>query len=253
MKKIILSILVSAILSTLIINAQDKSSGTVVYEEVTKIEIKLEGEMAHLMKDLPKEQRAEKMLYFSPEASLYTAPEKEEETDHGMGGGGMRIMMGAGPENKLYVDLKKEEVIEQREFMTRTFLINGEMPSSDWKITGEQKMILDYPCMEATKTDTASVVTRVWFAPTIPVKCGPGKYCNLPGLVLEVDIDNGKRKMLAQSLDFTAPAKELFKKPKSGKKVSNEEFDKIVAEKIKEMGGEEGMGSGSTIMIRVKH
>ena len=261
MKKIILSILVSIFLSTMIINAQDKSSGTVVYEEVTKIEIKLEGEMAHLMKDMPKEQRAKKMLYFSPEASLYTATEKDDKMDeamggggmaHAMGGGGMTIMMGA-PDNKLYVDLKKEEVIEQREFMTRTFLINGEMPSSDWKITGEQKMLLDYPCMEATKTDTAGVVTRVWFAPTIPVKCGPGSYCNLPGLVLEVDIEDGKRKMLAKSIDFTMPAKEFFKKPKDGKKVSNEEFDKIVAEKIKEMGGEGGTGSGSTIMIRVKH
>jgi len=252
MKKILLLIVALLVTAGQFLLAQDNTTGTVVYEELMKIEIKLEGEMAHLMKDMPKERRSEKVLYFSPEASLYQNIEKEDNADHAMMEGGVRIMMST-PDNKLFLDLAKKELIEQKEFMTRTFLVNGDLPSSEWKITGEQKMILDHPCMEATKTDTAGVVTRLWFAPTIPVKSGPSVFCNLPGLVLEVDIEDGKQKFVAQSIDFEQPGKDKFKKPKHGKKVSKEEFEKIVEEKMKEMGAEGGVRSGSHVMIKIKH
>ncbi|MEZ4999870.1 MAG: GLPGLI family protein [Bacteroidales bacterium] len=169
-------------------------SGSIVYEEVRKIEIKIEGEMAHLMENMPKEQTAEKVLYFSPEATIYMEPEKKESEDEVSlegGGVGMKIMMGS-PDNKFFVDLAGGSIIEQREFMTRIFLVESEIEQEDWKITGEQKMIMDYACMEATRTDTAGVVTRVWFAPTFPAKGGPSRFCTLPGMVLEVNIDDGK-------------------------------------------------------------
>ncbi|MEE4116308.1 MAG: GLPGLI family protein [Marinilabiliaceae bacterium] len=252
MKRIFLFTLPILFLSGQLINAQEKTSGTVIYDEVRKIEIKLEGEMAHLMKDMPKEQKSEKVLYFSPSASLYKNMEKDENEDYSMEGSGMRIMVNA-PDNVLFIDLDKEEVIEKREFMTRTFLINGDISSRDWKISGEQKIILEHPCMEASITDTAGVVTRVWFAPTIPVKSGPATFYNLPGLVLEVDIDNGRQKFLAKSIDFEAPEKDLFKKPKDGKKVTKQEFDNIVAEKMKEMGAEGAVQGGTQVMIRIKH
>ena len=249
MKKILLATVGFVMFTATSIIAQDGNSGIVTYEETIKIEIKLEGEMAHLMKDMPKERKSEKLLYFSPSASLFTNPPAGDDHAEAMEGSGIRIMMST-PENKLFADLETGEVIEQREFMTRMFLINGEMPASDWKITGEQKMILDYPCMEATRTDTAGKVTRIWFAPTLPVKSGPANYINLPGMVLEVDIDEGSHHILAKSISFEKPPKEMLAKPKDGKKVTRQEFDEIVAEKMKEMGGE---GGGGTFMIRVRH
>jgi len=235
---------------------QTEQTGTVIFEEVFKIEIKLEGEMAAMMKDFPKEQRSNKVLYFSPEASLY---EKVETEDAGGGGefghssGNMRFMMSV-PENKVFIDLENKKILEQREFMTRIFLINADMPENKWKISGEQKMILDYPCIEATHTDTAGVITRVWFAPSITVQSGPAKFCNLPGLVLEVNIKDGNRVYLAQSINFDPLDKNRLKKPKEGKKVSQAEFDEIVAEKMKEMGvdGTGGIHGGRTMRIEIK-
>ena len=136
--------------------------------------------------------------------------------------------------------------------MTRMFLISSEIPDIEWKITGQQKMILDFPCMEATQTDTAGVVTSAWFTPSIPVQSGPAKYFNLPGLVLEVDKDNGKTQFIAKSVNFDAPDKSILKKPKDGKKVTREEFDSIVEEKMKEIGAEGG-SDGSQVIIRIKH
>jgi GLPGLI family protein len=143
---------------------------------------------------------------------------------------------------------------EQKEFMTRMFLIDSDIPESKWKITGEQKMILDFPCMEATRTDTSGVITRAWFTPSIPVRSGPAKYHNLPGLILEVDINNSERTITAKSVSLDPPEKSLLKKPRDGKKVTREEYDKIVAEKMKEMGVEGGEGEvRSSVVIRIKH
>lgn len=227
-------------------------SGKIEFEEIRKIEIKLEGEMAHMMENMPKEQRSVKTLFFNPGATIYLKQDKGENPGETFGGmeGGVRIMMNE-PDNKTFVDLENNRMIEQREFMTRVFLIEEEIQQDELKITGNQKMILDYPCMEATRTDTAGVVTRIWFAPSFPAKGGPSAYCSLPGMVLEVDINDGKQIIMAKSIDMTDPGTEIFKKPKDGKKVTRKEFDEIVAEKIKEMGGE-GTG-GETIIINIKH
>ena len=235
---------------------QKEQTGIVVYEEVAKIEIKLEGEMAAMMKDFPKEQRSNKVLYFSPEASLYEKMKIENANDAGEfdhSTGNMQIIMSM-PENKVFIDLENKIILEQREFMTRVFLIKADMPEKKWKISGEQKTILDYPCIEATHTDTSGLTTSVWFTPSITIQSGPAKFCNLPGLVLEVNIEDGKRVYLAQSINFEPLDKNTFKKPKEGKKVSLAEFDKIVAEKRKEMGvdGPGGSHAGGTVIIRVR-
>lgn len=233
-------------------------TGTVEYEEVMKIEIKLEGEMAAMARDFPKERRGNKVLYFNEESSLYTRSEVQPERDNsGFEGGGGRRMMGMrmnAPHNIVFTDLKKKEILEQREFMTRMFLIKQDMIEGDWKITGQQKMILDYPCMEATRVDTAGVLTTAWFTPAIPISTGPSLFSSLPGLVLEVNIDEGSRTFTANSISLEAPDKELLKKPKEGKKVSEEEFDQIVADKLEEMGvqrGGPGRQGGGVHVIRM--
>lgn len=256
MKRILLIFVLMPFAGLLASFGQTEQTGTVVFEEVIKIKIKLEGEMAAMMKDFPKEQRSNKVLYFSPEASLYEKIKTNDTRDAGGFGhstGNMQIMMSV-PENKVFIDLENKNILEQREFMTRVFLIKADMPEKKWKISGEQKTILDYPCFEATHTDTAGVTTRVWFTPSITVQSGPAKFCNLPGLVLEVNIKDGEQVYLAQSINFDPLDKNRLKKPKEGKKVSLAEFDKIVAEKMKEMGvdGTGGIHGGRTMFIKIE-
>jgi GLPGLI family protein len=61
----------------------------------------------------------------------------------------------------------------------------------------------------------------------------------LPGMVLEVNINNGEQVITALSIDKQVETA-LIVKPKDGKKVTDEEFNKIVEEKLKEMGVEGG-------------
>jgi GLPGLI family protein len=225
------------------------TSGTVKYEEKVKLDIHLEGDGAQFANMLPKERKSNKILVFNQDEALYTNNkdvEKEDEIMSGEEEGGMVQIYMDEPDNKLYTDLKTKKQIEQREFMTRMFLIEGEMETSPWKLTGEEKEILGFTCQGAVM-EKDSVTTIAWFTPSIPVSAGPGSYNNLPGLVLEVNVKDGDRIISATSIEENTGDVAGLDKPKGGKKVTKEEFDKIVDEKMKEMGAEKGAsGSGVT-------
>jgi GLPGLI family protein len=246
MKRTVL--LLSALLFTIFCGAQENTSGKVVYERVVKLEMKLEGDAAQFANMMPKERKSQKVLYFNPETTLFENDNSVAEEDVNMQSGGANIMIRMNePENKVFTDLATKEQIEQREFMTRTFLIGGEL-QHQWKLTGNQKMVLEYPCQEAV-LETEEDTVFAWFTPVIPVSGGPGNYGGLPGLILAVGAADGKQTTTAVSVDFSPLPEDILKKPDKGKKVSREEFDKIVEEKMKEMGAE-GEG-GRNVMIRM--
>ena len=69
-------------------------------------------------------------------------------------------------------------------------------------------------------------------------------------MILAVDVNDGSRLITATSVDLNPPDKSAFKKPKEGKKVTREQFKKIVDEKMKEMGAEGGTGQHVVIKIQ---
>lgn len=232
-------------------------SGKITFQEKIRLEIKLEGEAASQFASmLPKERVTEKILTFSTDATLFE--DGNNNTDEMMSSagspeGGVRIRMVTSAENKTFTDLKKNTVTEQRDFMNRIFLVEKPAPSEEWKITGNQKEILGYSCLEATRTDTAGVKTIVWFTPAIPIKSGPAGLGNLPGIILEADFSNGSRVYTAKNIEKIAPGDLKIDRPKDGKKVTEEEYKVMVAEKMKEMGVENGgSGSGTHMNIVIK-
>ncbi len=236
--------------------AKTIKSGKVVYEETMKIEIHLEGDAAALAASLPKERKSKKSLIFNEGASLYTNVKQEEATAEQVAGEGntMVMMKMMEPDNKMYTDFAAKKQIEQREFMTRMFLIEKELGVSDWKLTGNTKDVLGYSCQEATRLSKDSTAIVAWFAPALPIPAGPGEYLNLPGMVLAVDLDNGKRTIVAQSIEPAVVDNKMLAKPKEGKKTTEAEFKKIVEDKMKEMGVQNGSVKGTAgvqMMIRI--
>lgn len=226
-----------------------QTSGTVTYEQVVKLEIKLEGESAQFASMMPKERKSKKSLVFNEHASLYKNIKADEEQPMAMEHGGTQVMIKMSePDNQTFTNLDENTQVEQLEFMTREFLIEGK-PDNKWKLTSNQKTILSYPCQEAV-LEGAKEKTSVWFTPAIQVQAGPGTFTGLPGLVLAVDVNDGKNVINALSVDMAPVDKALLEKPSKGKKVTREEFDKIVEEKTKEMGGTPGQGQ-THMMIRV--
>src|SRR5690606_17195824 len=78
--------------------------------------------------------------------------------------------------------------------------------------------------------DTAVVIA--WFTSQIPVSVGPDNQGQLPGAILELDINNGQTIYKAIEISAKVNAKKI-KAPSEGKKITAQEFE-IEREKLME-------------------
>jgi GLPGLI family protein len=243
-------VILSASLKSQDLTGKSITSGKITFQEKIKLEIKLEGDAAQFADQLPREQLNTKLLYFDQENSLYLADagKNDDEDEITQQGGGMKIkMVTAGGSDKIYCDFRDKKKTEQKEFMTRMFLVEGDLTATKWKFTGNSLNILGYSCQEVISEDTTRKV-KAWFTSAIPVPAGPAGFGNLPGMILQLDVDNGKRLITASAIDQSFNIQGVIVKPKEGKKVTSDEFKKIVDEKMKEMGVENGQGTNHVII-----
>jgi GLPGLI family protein len=231
------------------------TEGEVTYTESVKMMIDFgDGPEAEEMKKMiPPTQSFPKTLYFNANESLFqdkqgTEGEGDLEMSGNSGGGDFQIKM-MRPDNKLYRNIKDGSTIEYREFFGRYFLITDKSKMPAWKITGEQKKLLGYTCMKATlQVDSATNVVA-WFTPQIPVSTGPSIHAGLPGLILEFAMNGDQRTIVATQVEFKKLPKDSLQLPSKGKEMTAEEFKKMEAEKMKEMGMESGGAPGTMKMI----
>ncbi|MEL6866808.1 MAG: GLPGLI family protein, partial [Bacteroidota bacterium] len=231
------------------------NGGVVVYQETTQLQIEIPEEYREQLKGmLPESNSLTKELLFTTNESIYR-DQANTETDQAIEAGaedsGMQVkMVVQRSDSQLYKDLEKQKVYESRELFGRKFLIADALENFQWKLLNESKDILGYTCQKAIYKDTEQVV-EAWFTTQIPISNGPRSYGQLPGLILELSIDNGQTQITATEVKLESVSTDEIKAPKKGKKVSQAEYDELLAEKQKEM--EEtygGAGGGTRIMIK---
>ncbi len=224
------------------------NEGTIIYEEIIKINISDMPELEAFAAMIPKEQRSVKLLYYTKEATLYkNDPTEKEEATNSIDNGGMKMVMKMDrPEDIVYKDLAAGKTYEQKEFMGRRFMIEGEVKQPGWKLGTGTKNIAGYPCRDAVLIKDKDTI-NVWFTTAIPIASGPYTLSGLPGMILEVNIGN-RVHVVAKEIKNTVDHS-MLEKPRSGKKVSAEDFEKMVEEKTKEMEQLQG-GDGNRVIIR---
>ncbi|MCF6405017.1 GLPGLI family protein [Chitinophaga filiformis] len=255
MKKIIFTI--SLGLAVITVNGQQKQ-GKVLYTRT--VQMMLDVAMEPGAMPLPRTHTSKLEVLFGNDQCLRRAvdedrPEEEEER-----GGGLRVRtMVAGVDDLTYVNLANGQMVEQTEFGAKNYIITDSVRKLEWKLTGQTSTILNYPCQQAVartigkrsvtsmengemKTkevaDTSEIVA--WFTLAIPVPAGPEYQAQLPGLVLGLDIGNGRTVYKAVEVSGEVELATI-KPPSKGKKVTAEEFDrerdKIFAEMQRNNGG----------------
>lgn len=257
MKKIILSILCAL---PLLLMAQQKE-GIITYEEILKLDIQLPPEMQQYADQIPKEEKVNMDLFFTEKASLYTKSKKVDVAESNpFAGDGVsmnKVIIGGGGATSTYCNLEENTTLQSEDLMGKKFLIEGKREEIEWRILGEQKVIGGYNCIKAEMIqDSSSAVA--WFTPEIPVSVGPSDFYGLPGAILFLEYSRGGR------VDVVFMAKEIslkklekpIEKPKKGKKVTGEEFEKIVDKQMAEMeamrgGGNEASSDGGNVKIKV--
>jgi GLPGLI family protein len=208
--------------------------GTIFFEEKVDLHRNLPPEKEEVKNMIPQFNSSKWEFTFSGDESLYQ-PLKEKEltgTNANQSGYNMRF----GRENRiLYKNLAEDKIVDSRDFMQKQFLIKGFTSSRKWKIGKKQKQILNYNCLEASmRVDTATMLTA-WFTPQIALSNGPSDYQGLPGMILQIDINDGERTITATEVKMDDAAMSPIIVPTKGKPITSEEFEKLREEKMKEM------------------
>ena len=219
-------------------------SGTVTYTRTTKLDLELPPEMARFQEMIPK---ADSSLYSMDFNDAFMASIRRVETDDEANGtdfssstaDGMTIKMrfsgmgGSGAPNLVtsVTDMDEGLYTDHYRFLGRDFLITDELPLIRWKLSTEEGSFLDRRVIKATAT-VDSVSVDAWFTPEIPIPLGPEHYGGLPGLILVLSIDDGRKMYEANSI--TMDTEVDITTPEKGRKMTQEEFDALVNERMEE-------------------
>ncbi len=214
-----------------------KNEGIIHFEEKINMHRNLPPEAADMKAMIPEFRTNQNELLFKENESLYRNVEEEEDEDQG--GDGQRVMIKMQrPETVNYRNFETKRKVDFREFMRKEYLIEDSLTARNWKVVGEVKNILGYDCMSAVTSDTArKKEIKAWFSTALPLQTGPAGYGQLPGTILEIDVNDGELVISAKKIDFKKLKKNDLVAPKKGEKITDAEFQKMVEEKMKEMGG----------------
>ncbi|MEO0468266.1 MAG: GLPGLI family protein [Bacteroidota bacterium] len=238
------------LIACLPILVQAQQAGEIIFEEKIHFKIELDGEMEGMAAMLPEFQTSQQSLKFNESMSLYKPAEEQEDTEINRteGDNEFRFVM-RRPETALFKDMEAAKRTELRELFGKRFLIEDALVEYKWKLGAEQKEIHGYVCQKAMLQDTSRTV-EAWFTPQIPISNGPGNFGQLPGMILELSIDDGERTYTAKEINMGAEHVKDMNPPKKGKIVSQEEFDAIQKAKLEEMNAEMGGNGTMKVIIR---
>lgn len=262
-------LLLTGFIGATALHAQLKE-GTIFYDQKINMHRSIQDEQMRAM--IPEFRTTKYQLQFSDSVSLYKAVPEDEAPDPfaGGGGGGPRVFtrMGAGA-GDMYKNYSQMKSVQSTEMGGKSFLIVDSIRQQPWKIGTETKIVLGHTCHKATRKITQGVPVQrrvmmnggvpasdttirtpqtkevevvAWYAEDITAPAGPENYGQLPGVILQLDIDNAATVYTATDIKKTVEQKDL-KEPKKGKVVTPKEFSKVVSD----MMGNMQMGGGGTI------
>lgn len=133
-------------------------------------------------------------------------------------------------------DFSKHTLHDIIEVLGRTYIIEDSLKSPKWIILNEMKEIAGHICMNAFYDDTLKKQKVVaWYALDIPIGGGPERYFGLPGLMLEVDINDGAFVITADRINLKKLTTELdFPKKVKGRKIKEKDYIEILRKQIVE-------------------
>jgi len=227
-----------------------QSTGKVTYEEKFDMYRHIPPDREDLKNNFPQFHTSMWELLYNGQESIYQH-QKQQEADvtTAQQGNTQMTMRFGGRENRVvYKNIADSKMIDSRDFMQKQFLITGVPTERKWKIGKQTKEILGYNCLQASFQVDSTTNIVAWFAPQIQQFNGPSDYQGLPGLILQVDANDGERVLTATEIKFEGVDTSVIVAPTKGKEVTAEEFDAIRKEKMKEMGMQGQGGPGGPPM-----
>ncbi len=234
--KILLNILVLLLFATA--TMAQKTEGVVTYERKTywtKLMARLtflsqeeKDRVAQTWKN--DDEAKEKMkLAFNENESLYTYATEQGQSDDGQ-------YSWRNSDLVLYRNFEKDKKTELVEMLGKTYVIEDSLHVPTWKIGNQIKEVAGYICMRAdTEDPIKKQKITAWFAQDIPVPAGPERYNGLPGVILELNLNEGDVVIEATKVEFRKLTADDLKLPKlKGKKLDDAGYDALIGQHIKQ-------------------
>jgi GLPGLI family protein len=204
--------------------------------------IKARPELAAVYKQI--RERFSNLTYyldFNKNESVFKEQEKLENQKFGAGNVVIEI---GNNEEILYKNNQDKEYIRTSSMFDGAYRIVDSLPNYQWKVSKETKLIGKYLVIKAVGVeeikDKKGKITKqeiiAWFTPQIPVGTGPELYGGLPGLIMEIKIDN--EIYLVKEVIVNPKKHNKIIKPEKGKAINSNDFakkQKAYIEKMKKM------------------
>ena len=181
-----------------------------------------------MLYDLRNTKDIEFLLEFNINESIFYYAEKDDLENEGNRNN--HTGMSAGANDMYYINLESKQVLMQSRYFNKLLIVQE---PSVWEMTQETKKIGTYTCFKATTTlkveGRNGIMYRsivAWYTPQIPVSFGVQSFTGLPGLTLELKINN-KTTYKAIKIELNPKEKVVIIQPK-GKKISSQEFNDML-------------------------
>lgn len=260
------SLIFLSIWVAMITSAQQKQ-GKVIYQRTAQVQMSINAN-DQIAQILPKTRTDKFELTFGNNQSVWKHVDEDDAGDE-INTNGMQIkMMVAGQNDIVFHDFTAGKKVEQKDMMDKKFVVTDSIRKLNWKLTGETQTILGHVCQRAVAqrtgkriqttmdngklerkeiNDTTNIIA--WFTGDIPVPAGPEVQGQLPGLILGLEMNNGR--VVYKALEISPKVDVAsIREPTKGKKVTPEEFTKERDQMMAEM-QKNNQGNGNThIQIR---
>ncbi|MEE9350067.1 MAG: GLPGLI family protein [Flavobacteriaceae bacterium] len=235
MKKIIIKVVITILFLVSHLNYSQSIVSEVIYQKKIYVDLsKKEKGVASdiLASSLKKMKDLEYVLIFNKKESLFKEKQAMVSDDENSLSNSLSKMLGGG-NGVFYTNLKEMEILHQKEFSSKFFIIKSSIKKDKWKVSTENKKIGKDLCYKATSTMTLETIrgakikdVTAWYNPNIPSSFGPVGYGGLPGLILELQI--GEVVYTAKVISLNKYKNQKIKLPKKGQVVSENEFQRII-------------------------
>jgi GLPGLI family protein len=175
------------------------------------------------------ESKQEMTLLFNGTQSYYTYPKTEELSE-----GGYSWRKG---EFRSYRDFENAKMTDVIEMLGKVYIIEDSLRTYNWKVMNKIKEVAGYMCMMAVTEDTIkNQKITAWFADNIPVSGGPQMFDGLPGMILELDVNDGDIVTTAKEVKMRPVTAEEIAVPKKlkGKKINTAKYLELMSIHIRD-------------------
>lgn len=104
----------------------------------------------------------------------------------------------------IYRNLIEGKSYDLIRMLDKLYVIEDDIQNQNWKILNDMREIAGHICMNASWNDTIKGNKVIaWYALDLPIPIGPERFGGLPGMILEINVNNGAMIISAKEIQIT--------------------------------------------------